>query len=59
MKTVEEAGRDGGPRRWWCFEERRAALTCPVSQGRIEGEEGGGQSRVEGLWVALTGGGGR
>jgi hypothetical protein len=35
------------------------ALTCPTSQGRIGGEEGRGQSRVEGLGVALTGGGGR
>jgi hypothetical protein len=30
-----------------------------MSQGRIGGEEGRGQSRVEGLGVALTGGGGR
>jgi hypothetical protein len=59
MKTVEEARRGGGPRRWRCSEERRAAPTCPTSQGRIEGEDGCGHSRVEGLEVALTGGRGR
>jgi hypothetical protein len=32
---------------------------CTASRGRIGGEEGRGQSRVEGLRVALTGGGGR
>jgi hypothetical protein len=59
MKTVEEAQCGGGPRRWRCSEERRAALMCPSSRGRIGGEEGHGQSRVEGLGVALIGGGGR
>jgi hypothetical protein len=59
MKTAEEARRGGGSRRWRCSEERCAAPTCPASRGRIEGEEGCGQSRVEGLGVALTSGGGR
>jgi hypothetical protein len=59
MKTVEEARRDGELRRWRCSEERHAAPTCPASRGRIGGEEGCGQSRVEGLGAALTGGGGR
>jgi hypothetical protein len=57
MKTTEEARRGDGPRR--CSEERCATPTSPVSRGRIGGEEGRGQSRVEGLGVALTGGGGR
>jgi hypothetical protein len=35
------------------------ALTCPTSRGRIGGEEGRDQSRVEGLGMALTGGGAR
>jgi hypothetical protein len=35
------------------------APTCPASRGRIGGEEGRGQSRVEGHGAALTGGGGR
>jgi hypothetical protein len=30
MKTAEEAQRGGGPRRWRCSEELRAAPTCPV-----------------------------
>jgi hypothetical protein len=59
MKTAEEAWRGGGLRRWRCSEERRAAPTCPASRGRIEGEEGCSQSRVEGLGAALTGGGGQ
>jgi hypothetical protein len=58
MKTVEEARCDGGLRQWRCSEERHVAPMCPVSQGRIGGEEGRGQSRVEGLGVALIGGGG-
>jgi hypothetical protein len=57
MKTTEEARRGGGPRRWRCSEERCAAPMCSASRGRIGGEEGRGQSRVEGLGVALTGGG--
>jgi hypothetical protein len=57
MKTAEEAWRDYSPRR--CSEERCAVSTCPASRGRIEGEVGCGQSRVEGLGAALTGGGGR
>jgi hypothetical protein len=59
MKTAEEARRGDGPRRWRCSEEWRAAPTCPTSRGRIGGEEGHNQSRVEGFGVALTGGGGR
>jgi hypothetical protein len=39
--------------------ERRAAPTCPASRGRIGGEEGCSQSRVERLGAVLTGGGGR
>jgi hypothetical protein len=59
MKTVEEAQRGDGPRWWQCSEERRATLMCSASHERIGGEEERGQSRVEGLGVALTGGGGR
>jgi hypothetical protein len=59
MKTAEEAQGGGAPRRWRRSEERRAAPTCPASQGRIEDEEGCSQSRVEGLKEALTGGGDR
>jgi hypothetical protein len=59
MKMAEEARRGDSPRRWRCSEEWLAALTCPVSRGRIEGEEGCGQLRVEGLRAALVGGGGR
>jgi hypothetical protein len=59
MKTVEEAWRSSGPRRWQCSEERHVAPTCPASRGRILGEEGLSQSRVEGLGAALTGGGGQ
>jgi hypothetical protein len=59
MKTAEEAQRGGGPRRWRCSKERCSAPTCPTSRGRIGGEEGRSQSRVEGLGVALTGGGDR
>jgi hypothetical protein len=59
MKTAKEAWRGDGLRRWRCSEERRAAPTCPASQGRIKGEVGCGQSGLEGLRVTLTGGGGR
>jgi hypothetical protein len=59
MKTAKEARRGDGLRRWRCSEERRAAPTCPASQGRIKGEVGCGQSGLEGLRVTLTGGGGR
>jgi hypothetical protein len=59
MKMAEEVRSDSGPRQWRYSEERRATLTCPVSRGRIGGEEGHDQSRVEGLRAALTGGGGR
>jgi hypothetical protein len=59
MKTAEEARRGGSLRWWQCSEERCAALMCPVSRGRIGSEEGSDQSRMEGLGVALTGGGGR
>jgi hypothetical protein len=59
MKTAEEAQRGGGPRRWQCSKERCSAPTCPTSQGRIGGEEGHSQSRVDGLGAALTGGGDR
>jgi hypothetical protein len=59
MKAAEEAWCGGGPRRWRCSEERCAALTCPTSRGRIGDEEGRGQSRLEGLGMALTSGGGR
>jgi hypothetical protein len=59
MKTVEEAQRGNSPRWWPCSKERCTALMCPTSRGRRGGEEGRGQSRVEGLRAALTGGGGR
>jgi hypothetical protein len=51
MKTTEEARHGSGPKRWRCFEERRASLMFPASQGRRRGEEGGGGGhlRVEGL----------
>jgi hypothetical protein len=49
----------GGPARWRCSEEWRAASMCHVSRGRIGGEEGHNQLRVEGLRVAITGGGNR
>jgi hypothetical protein len=57
MKMVEEAQRGDGPRQWRCSEECRVTPTCPASRERIGGEEGRGQSRVEGLGAALTGGG--
>jgi hypothetical protein len=51
---------DGGGLAWRrCSEEQRAAPTCPAPRGRIWGEDGCGQSRVEGLGAALIGGGGR
>jgi hypothetical protein len=45
----EDDGGGGAPRRWRCSEERHAALMCHASRGRIGGEEGRGQLRVEGL----------
>jgi hypothetical protein len=59
MKTAEEAWHGGSPRRWRGSEERCGAPTCPASRGRIGGEEGLGQSRVEGLGAALTDVGGQ
>jgi hypothetical protein len=53
---VSDGGSGSGGR---CSMERRATPTCSVSRGRRGGEEGRSQSRVEGLGVALTSGGGQ